>query len=536
MTQKIKTLAMLLSIFIGVSAMASSHNGMNVFGNSKTPWQKLTAILYSHGVDTTNLTIMDSPDTALIMSINPELSKALKVRFEIKWKEHSLFGDVITPSYGEILCDYMKEAYKNNAGEKYDYYKTRYSINDEDYYDFLERYPNSQYYKEMSQKGKCVEAYYSWFTAKTDEDCHAAYQLSLEVKTYYEGFAQMKSDFSQYMATVDDWDALMREREAADDFDCDKYKTFKSNHGGHLAAYYWILTDSLEECEWRKTIKTNTITAYRNFAKEYPSMKYACDIAIEDLQSFADAQRKGTHQTYAQYRVKQLLKGFEPIKSEEALDAMKRIEQPEWNKISKSTNWYDFYKYMCKYPEGAFHTDAYEKMLLSVDTTATVGFYSKEGKGLLYLANVSKIKEDVTFEIYKSGKRISKNTLKPGQYISKELPVGNYYISSGKDDGMNYEIRQYIYGMYVYWFQTGTQAPRLFWKNSELGNNDFDKDALKNLEKAAYERAIREIKLIRNELNESTFKYLDISPDEEFEKWEQIINQFMDESLQSIMQ
>lgn len=546
----IRIITVVLSLVFSGTIMEANHSIVSSFGFNKTPWQKLMTVVYSHGQDTSNLTIMDSPDSSLLRIITPELSRTFDVKTEMMW------GTRVT-LYGEILSAYMKEAYKNKDGEKYDYYKTRYSTDEQDYLVFLEKYPDSRYTEEMTQKEKCVEAYWAWVSAYSDNDCHVAYLLSKHVKCPYEGFEKITKHLTRYIETVDKWDALNKERIASNNFDCSKYNDFIEQNKGYLAAYNWIAKDSMMACEWNHTVAANTISAYRKFKSQYPDSSRVCDIAIADLQSFANAKKIGTHQAYAQYYVKQILKDNSrvPLKAIEAYEAMQKIEQPYWDKISNSSNWYDYSEYMCKYPMGAYYINAglsgMGVVLEKVDTNAK-GWFSKKGKGLLFLANTSKMKENVTFEVFnKKGKLVSKNTLKPGQHIEKELPVGEYFIYYGKRETEHYTLNmgQYIYAITVFeydGFDYKATMPAL--PSLNFGNNRYlpqktankieekyeDKNVVEKINNIIGERSTKEVEILSKTLEQAFCTYLDITPDE-YEAIQQLSFQVLNDFLQQNM-
>lgn len=122
-------------------------------GRNQDPWQIMQTTLYNHFVDTTGFCVVTPIDADLLYEISPDLAKAFHVKEKVDLNRASTLG--------EVICAFMQVKYAGCSGQKYDYYKYRYSTR-LIYEKYLERYPDSPYAAEMRQKGECLKQYNAW--------------------------------------------------------------------------------------------------------------------------------------------------------------------------------------------------------------------------------------------------------------------------------------------------------------------------------------------------------------------------------------
>ena len=406
------------------------------FWGGKTPWQKMTTVLYNHGVDTVGMSVTTLIQADILNEAEQDLAKTFGVKSELgsTYSEHELIGNVI--------CQYMQLKY-TKQNEKHMYYRTRYSTDEDDYAKFIMAYPDSRYADEMQWKMNCMKAYWSWFEAMTEDACRLAYLHSKIVdNNVYEGFAPEYHDIVQYIQTVEDWELLMQARAANKYADCDAFTRFRRAHEGHLTGYTFFIRDSIDNCghnqAWKAAKEANTIAAYRDYLSSYPAGKHAYEVRrkIRDYEDWTDAREKDNYDAYAKYEEShpngdsvEIAKGF-----------MRKMEETDWNRIKSSNNWKDFSDYIKKYPGGIYTMQADTKMKAIWNTPdvdmnkmfTIISPSSAKDSGLVFLSNIDNRKHDMTFEFYSmtNGKKrlVLSKTLHPGDYGSYKLKNGTYAV------------------------------------------------------------------------------------------------------------
>lgn len=456
----------------------------------KTPWQKMMRVLYEHGVDTIGMGVTTLVEVDVLSAAAPDLAKAFGVKCEPvqAYTKQELVGDVV--------CQYMQLKY-TKQNEKHLYYRTRYSTDEDAYAEFIKAYPDSRYADEMLWKMNCIKAYWSWMTAMTEEACNLAYLHSRIVdNTPYVAFVPEYHYIVECSGTVEDWKLLMQTRANEGYTDCDAFMRFKQDHTGHLTGYNFFIDDSIRNCEdnqaWKVAKELNTIAAYRDYLSSYPAGEYADEVKrkIQDYESWADACEKGHYDAYSQYVFLHPLGDSVAV----AKKCMRKIEEEEWNRIKHSKNWRDFHDYELKYPDGIYAAQAEEKMgdILNVQEVnmnelfSIVGLCAANDSGIVFLSNVNRGKDDISFDFYSTsnGKKrlVLSKTLRPGEFIHYNLRNGRYEVKI-RNAGMKMpkfgfmDISSSIYSLQYYIFPTWASSLKAEDREKKYSNAEFSEKA-----------------------------------------------------------
>lgn len=427
---RFKTIVMLLFAFI-IGKPVNADNCC--FKKDKDPWQVLMEVLAAHQVDTTGLEITSRLDIDSWEEINADLVKVYRVRKPVQIEKDDWLGSVVSA--------YMEEKYAKKRGEKYDYYKICYSpLIDDEYHSFMVKYPNSVYNRELESKGICVKQYFDWLSCMNDEHCHEVYRRYGESRCSYKGFLPLMEQNNKYRKTVEDWDALMLERNGNPDFDCNGYEVFISNHIGSLAGYNWVVYDSLRVCRqrqaWRAACDSHSIAGYRNYMNEYPQTKEA-NVAyrlIEDLTAWQQAVEANTHESYVYY-YNEFPEGDSVVVAGERL---KRIEEPYWQQAQKKNSITSYEQFVKRFPDGYYTAEALNRQLEmeikkfnvkgngTIDKLDLMGMSSKHGYSLLCFGNISKNDDAIMVSLI--GNTPAKVTIKPSECQWVRVKNGEYRI------------------------------------------------------------------------------------------------------------
>lgn len=413
------------------------------FWKSKTPWQKMTIVLYAHGVDTTGMGVTTLVNADILNEAEQDLAKTFGV------KNYLVQSYTSEEMVGNVLCQYMQLKY-TKQNEKHMYYRTRYSTDENDYAKFIMSYPDSRYADEMQWKMNCMKAYWSWFEAMTEEACRLAYLHSKIVdNNVYEGFVSEYRDIIQYIQTVEDWEQLMLTRATKKYADCDDFTQFRRDHKGHLTGYSFFIDDSIRNCEhnqaWKTATEANTIAAYRDYLSSYPTGEHAYEVKrkICDYEDWAEARESGNHAAYAVY--------CENHPSGDSVGVarvlMHRMEESDWQRVKDSKNWLDFQVLLDRYPGGYYFdsaTAAIKALFATPETNMndvfeTFGVCSVTDTGVVFIANNSKIESNLRFTFTRRGRTVLQRTLRSGESHQFKLKNGSYHVVVDNPDNIRFK-------------------------------------------------------------------------------------------------
>lgn len=407
------------------------------FWGRKTPWQKMTTVLYAHGVDTTGMGVTTLVNADILNEAALDLAKTFGVKSELNgtYTKQELIGDVI--------CHFMQLKYTKQT-EKHAYFRVRYSTDEDDYARFIMSYPNSRYADEMQWKMNCLKAYWSWFEAMTEDACRLAYLHSKIVDNYfYEGFVSEYRDIVLYIQTVDDWELLMQARAENKYADCDAFTRFRRAHEGHLTGYNFFINDSILNCEhnqaWKAAKETNTIAAYRDYLSSYPAGEHTYEVKrkIRDFEDWSNARDNDNYAAYAKYveqhpygdsiaRCKEIMqaiknqewhgikdsKDWKAVKrfcskygensqdsTNSAYQLLRKLEEPEWKRAKRINTWESLSNFQDKYPYGYYYNEADEmkynilsrnqKADITTDAFIAIGQCSSPDSSVVMIGNIS---------------------------------------------------------------------------------------------------------------------------------------------------
>lgn len=208
---------------------------------SDSPWQILMSTLYSHGVDTVGLHVMSKIDSDILQEIIPDLAKSYKVKHPIDSSR------IIIDNLGDVITEFMNAKYRKRGGEKYDYYKVRYSTRMYDYNAYFHHYPNSPYYEELFTKFSCLDQYCMWTTRTDNKGCQQMIVFFDVFPCPYDGFSRLMEENATYHKTVQDWNELMAEFDENGSINKERLEAFRQSHEKHLSGYYFVIKDLLKE-------------------------------------------------------------------------------------------------------------------------------------------------------------------------------------------------------------------------------------------------------------------------------------------------
>lgn len=456
--KKLSIIPLLLYILCSFNVNATETE---CFWKSKTPWQKMLTVLYNHGIDTAGMTVMTQVSCNILKEASDELDKKFGIKEGvIDWSACSENVRV-----GDAICEYMLIKYQNKSGEKYDYYKVRYSNNDYDFWSFLDKYPESRYSEELRQKKNCVEVCFLWrkMGEKTSGGDivamgHAFYKKSQKIESCnYEGFSPLVEDIKKYMKTVEDWDGLIAKRRKIKNYDdYSSFILFKDEHVDYLSSYQILVDDSIAQCKhniaWKKARETNTIAAYRDYLSSCPKGEHVDEVKkkIRDYEDWMTTKEAGNHIAFVTY-CSNHLDGDSIFAAKES---MRLIEESEWRRLSadyeqsmkkrakvslKTKTLKSVDSFLDKYKDGYYYSKAADmqcKLIEAIqgssisDTTFFHGGRcSSPYVGVVFIGNVRKSDNDLTVTLKnRETNRVYRRTIKHGKYWTDTIPNGIYSI------------------------------------------------------------------------------------------------------------
>lgn len=452
-----KKLVFVLITFSALCSLSANTAESGILCWEKTPWEKLKTILYNQGIDTSNINVTTQIEVKVANSIKAELSKTFHVRGDIDFTHEgeSVFA-------GDILCLMMEKKYEGKAGEKYDYYKIQYSADDNACYQYAKQYPDSPHATEMISKGDCLFAF--WIFIAPDSICHSEVQKAFDVwegkSCQYEGYMPISLTNTHYCQTVKDWNRIIAKC-STPNFDCGQYSSFRDEHTMYLSVYYYIVKDSINSCSerhaWKEAVSSGTVEALRNYVNNYPSTRnaYNAKRRILDIEAWSNARKENSHAAYAEY----CEKFPEGDSISIAQEIMQTIEETDWMRIKDSKNWKDYYDYIKKYSNGIYSEQAFAKMDSLWNTTKTdinkmfeiVGPCQVPDSGIIFLSNIDKRGNDISFKIYtgkKTKKIVAYKLVNSGDYCYFKIKNGEYEVVIGSPSIPHIEIEP-IHGKMV---------------------------------------------------------------------------------------
>ena len=427
--KKINIIPLLLFLLCSINGNATEAE---YFWKSKTPWQKMIAVLYAHGVDTTGMGVTSQVRANILNQAAPDLAKTFGIKHDLV-QPYSDWAKI-----GDVLCQYMQLKYTRQS-EKHMYYRTRYSTDEDDYAEFILTYPDSRYAGEMQWKRNCMHAFWSWPQAVDAEDCQLAYYRSKIVdNNVYEGLAPVYRDIVQYIQTVEDWEQLMQSRAANGYSDCDAFTQFKRDHNGRIPGYNFVIADSVRNCKhnnaWREACATNTISSYREYFTLFPQGEHAAWARnyVADHEDWLEAREKDSHTAYATYCEKHPQGDSVAV----AKECMRRIEESLWQRVKDSKNWLDLQAFLDRFPEGYYSeqaTSAIKALFVSPETDMNkvfevFGACSLTDTGVVCVSNTSKLESSLRFTITHRGRTVLQKTLRSGESYQLKLRAGSYHV------------------------------------------------------------------------------------------------------------
>lgn len=488
---------LILPLLLGINTNTDASEWL---GKSKDPWHKMMVVLNEHGLDTTNMGVTTVVSDVTLNSAAADMAKTFGAKKSAKTWESAMVGDVI--------CYYMQQKY-TKTNEKHEYFRTRYSTKAGDYARFLSLYPNSSYADEMLWKKILLSALSSWSSAMTANDCRLAQTESLSVsKCTYAGFYHEFTDLTQYVSTVNDWNALMQVRASGGHDDCDAFESFREQHRDHLSAYRHFIDDSIRLCRhanaWRTATKLNTVKAYREYLQAYPygEFSFQAKNKIKDYEDWTTARQDGSHAAYVTYCEEHPNGDSADV----ARECMRSIEEPAWQNVSVA---YERAKkasaqvsvrtmalkaidaFLSAYKDGYHYSDATEmryEMITAIQGESisnksfqTYGRCSSPYSGIVFLGNIRATSNSITFTLRnKETGKVYERNVKNGEYWTETLPNGVYSIvASCWDVEQNYSGtltvsgRLYFLSLYVSKSRWGVEFDK-----------DYDEDAEERITKA----------------------------------------------------
>lgn len=509
-----KSIILCLAVLFCGSAYAETTK-TTCFNKQKDPWRSLMSVMYSHGIDTTGLDVTSVMSLTDIALVNSDLAKAYRVSEPIFFTENTMLGLIIT--------DYMKVKYKNKNGEKYDYYKNRFDpLFDMDSYNkFMSQYPRSRHADELKSKALCLDQNYSWYTNKTDEENHDTYRQYGVSQCPYPGFVSIANENNLYRKTLEDWDQLQMELSSTDRSDCQVYDDFMRIHSGHLGGVYWVVSDSIAQCQqrqqqnaWRDARKMHTVEGYRNYLLLYPDSKEAneAERRIEDITAWQQAVEGNSHESFGRYYSEYPLGDSVAVAGEK----LRIMEEAAWQKAQKNNTIGSYESFLKQYPNGYYSGLALNRQLEleikkfnsnkggTVTKLELAGFSSQQGYSLLCFGNIG-INDDITVSLL--GSSPVKVVLKPGQSHWAKVKNGQYKIYVTSSNGSKWEEKGHgnLYvedGLYDEMWYSYTYSTFIPTVTPTFDSKFIDRTAFNRISKEIDERIELEMKkLMKQDIN-----------------------------------
>lgn len=446
-----KTFKTLILVAIAIVFAEPAYANNFCFSKEKDAWQILIKVLDSYQVDTAGLHVTEDMVFLLWKSdkldswddIAADLAKAYRVRKPVNVEPSTTLG--------EIVCIYMEAKYARKKGEKYDYLKICYSPRIQDEYPlFKAKYPNSIHNKELGLKSACVKQNMLWFLCDDDSDRNRVYKQFGESYCPYNGFRSLSDQNNRYRKAVEDWNALMQERDENPDFDCDLYASFALDHMGSLPGFNWAVNDSLNACrqrqDWHIACEVNTIDAYRIYVMDHPESKEAKRAVelIEDMTAWQQAVEINTHASYSKY-----YNDFpQGDRAWMAAQKLQQMEEGAWQEACRRNTIESYEQFVAQYPQGYYAESATSRQIElfvkkfhnkgkgQIDKLELIGCSSRPGYGLICFGNVGK---NNNIMVLLQGQTPVKTTIKPGQSQWVWVKNGEYHIYVTSNNGAAWE-------------------------------------------------------------------------------------------------
>lgn len=443
-----KTIFLLMSFTLMI--VEPTHANNSCFRKEKDAWQILINVLDSYQVKTTDLdvtsrfssTLQDNNKLDLRNDIESDLAKAYRVKKPVSIEPNAMLG--------EIVCAFMEAKYARKNGEKYDYYKIRYSpVVDDEYLCFKAKYPNSRYNEELESKSSCVKQNAAWHSCKDNKDCHVVYDRYGVCCCPYDGYRVISERNNKCRKTMEDWDELQQSWDGGLGADGDRYAYFIQNHDT-LANYYTVAYDSLNVCRqrqaWHTACEEHSIEGYRSYVMNYPNSKeaFVAKLKIEEMVAWQQAVEANTHESYGMYYTNYPEGDSVAV----AAEKLRLMEEEDWGKAQKQNTIRSYERFVAQYPNGYYTESALECQIRleierfkgkgkgSIDKLELEGISSRQGYGLLCFGNVGR-NFDITVSML--GNTPVKVNMKPGQCQWVWAKNGEYQIYVTSSNGSEWE-------------------------------------------------------------------------------------------------
>lgn len=396
-------------------------------------------VLETNGIETEGLTMETILPDSSLSQLTPQLKKKFNIRKDVIFPENA--------NVSQALMTLMNAKYEKKNNKKANFFKIQYSLSDDDFAWYLEKYPNSRFAQEAYAKQQCTQQHEAWIEAfqEGNRDTYFAYGLQYfsSADCEYEGYELISHTDNMHAKAIESWQSLLEsEREAigvGDHVikDCSKYNDYLEQYG-HYSVFLNEAKDSLNVCQerqaWEDATQQNTLEAFKEYVENYPYGPHArfARNKVADAEAWSEARAKNTYSGYCDYYA-----DFPEGDSVAfAIEVMKEKEAEWWNNTIKKNTLPAYDDFIDRFPKGYYSNEAKNKagelrldevkgQEETISELAEMGAYSQFGYSYIGLANLDK---NITMTVSLIGNTGEKVTLKHGEYKWVKVKNGKYKI------------------------------------------------------------------------------------------------------------
>ena len=280
----------------------------------ETPYQTLLNLLKENNYETNDINLATVLTDSQFKSVVPQLVKAMDIKDEVHFPQGC--------NISVLLTKLMKAKYGDKSDKKTDFYKIQYSLDPEDFKEYVEKYPKSKFISEAEARQKCAKQWSELMYAKQKSFLYdTRKRLEDYANKYYydakpeictaEGYEPLsKANYKQAEA-IGEWLTLLKSEQATKwltngNIDCTVYSNYL-DHYGNYSVFADEANDSVRCCNdrnaWQIASEQGTIEAYQVYVSDFPKgihSRYA-QRKVNDWSAWKTAREKDCYSGYLEY-------------------------------------------------------------------------------------------------------------------------------------------------------------------------------------------------------------------------------------------